>query len=329
MPTLEEIEELTKGLSEDDKVKLLGLLQGAIPKTGGASGGAGSPVVEQQQEAKPLSVKVPKLPKFSGTQQLKSEPSFRVWKFDVENLQGSYGENEVKRAIHESVIGTAAEVLTRLGNNATVAKILSKYENIFGTVVNEQELLADFYKAEQKQNENVAEWSCRLEEYLCHPKLNDLTSKDKMLKSRFFSGLSSEAIQNAIRHLVESKDFEQLVVSAREAEFEIQHKSTKAVSKPQVADPMLEQLKLIRESVQKLTTKSDEWERRLSCVEQQQSTRPKQQHNYRGSQFPSTLRVQQGQQKEVICFFCKSPGHVKRNCEKFLNLRQSAARGGK
>ena len=39
------------------------------------------------------------------------------------------------------------------------------------------------------------------------------------------------------------RDFEDLVVTAREAEFELQNKSTKAVSKPQVADPMLEQLK--------------------------------------------------------------------------------------
>lgn len=329
MSTPEEIKELVDKLQGEDKTKLLGLIQGVIPKNGGAggAGGDGQVPVENAQDRKPREGKTPKLPKFSGSQALKSEPSFRVWQFDVEDLKRNHGENEVRRAIHESVTGMAAEILTRLGQEATVNQILSKFQNIFGTVVSDQKLLADFYTAQQKSNESIAEWSCRLEEYLCHPNLNNLTSKNNMLKTRFFSGLFSDAIANSIRHLVESKTFEDLVVSAREAEADVENKSSKAVAKAQVVDPMLEQLKQIKASLDKLTTKSEEWERRLSTVEQQRATRPRQQSTQRS--YHSTNTEQQNQPREVTCFYCKTPGHVKRNCQKYLNSRQSAARGGK
>ena len=315
-----DLDELIKGLSEDDKGKLIGMLTGAKPKVPN-EGEQGASSANQHDVPK-----IPRLPKFSGDSRSKAEPSFRVWLFEIENLRTTYKEAEVRQAIHNSVTGFASEVLMRLGKHASLQEILTKFDNIFGTVVNKQKLLADFYTANQKPNESIAEWSCRLEDYLSHPKLSDMQNDSDMLKARFFNGLASESIQNAIRHRQSTSTFNQLVVLAREAEDEMASKP-KAVSKPQVADPTLKLLEEISRDVKDFKSKSEDWEKRLERVESQM----KSQRNFTKQ---STLHLQASNsndspqaKQQFTCFFCKSPGHVKRNCQKWLNTKGSTAKG--
>jgi hypothetical protein len=329
------LEEFIKDLSEDDKSKLLGLLAGAKPKVviNGEPDGSGEeanaaggrdPNVRRLDESK-----IPRLPKFSGVSASKSEPSYRVWKFEAENLLSTYNGTEVKRAIHNSVIGLAAETLMRLGQNASLQEILSKFDNIFGVVVNKEKLFADFYTANQNVNESVAEWSCRLEDILSHPKI-EVTDEQKseMLKSRFFYGLTSEPVRSAIRHCFTSSDYNQLVVLAREAEHEMSCKSNKVVSKPQVSDPMQKTLDEISKSLKDLKTNSDGWEKRLQAVEHQLGFRNASQNQSKQHQtFSSSGNTSQPQQ--MVCFYCKAPGHFKRNCPKRLNSKGSAVQGNK
>lgn len=329
------VEDYIKDLGEEDKEKLLGLLSGAkhkVYKDGERSElGQGASSASSQDSSRRLDEsKIPRLPKFSGVSTSKSEPSYRLWKFEIENLQSVYNGTEVKRAIHNSVTGLAAEVLMRLGQEATLQGILTKFDNIFGTIVNKEKLFADFYTANQKPNESVAEWSCRLEDIVSHPKLNTTSQqRSEMLKSRFFYGLTLDSIRNAIRHCFETSDYNNLVVLAREAEIEVTGKSDKAVSKAQITDPVQKALEEISKDLKELKIKSDGWEKRLQSVERQvgyqkkPNFQPKQSQNY--SKFTDSTLDQQ----QMVCFYCKEPGHLKRNCPKRLNLKGSAGQGNK
>lgn len=259
--------------------------------------------------------KVPRLPKFSGTS-IKGEPSFRVWKFEVENLISTCGEREILRAIHRSVTGIAADTLMRLGLEATVSQVLDKFEHIFGTVVSSEKLLADFYTAQQKSSESVAEWSCRLEEILSQPQLVlSVDQRRNMMKSRFFHGLSSEPVRNAIRHRFSDSTYEQLLVSAREAEEELKSRSSKPVSKTQVVDPVLQQLEQLQKQLSTLQQDIKQWGNRVEQLEQRKPP-----------STPSTpIAAGTQSNKTSICNYCKQKGHIKKNCHK-LNAKQSALR---
>jgi hypothetical protein len=316
--TVDQLADLFNKLSAVDKTNFLGRLQGAIPKKG--------PPAEQQplnavdnvvpgQRRSLDDSKLPKLPKFSGTPD-KKEPSFRLWRFAVDNLGESFGEREVKRAIHQSVTGIAAETLMRLGKNATLIQILEKFEHVFGTVTSVEKLLADFYTAQQKSSETIAEWACRLEDIVSHPKLNlQIGEKEQMLKSRFFYGLHSESIKNAIRHRFTEGRYEELLILAREAEDE--GKVGKAVAKPQtVVDTEQSKLDSILKQIKDLQSKMAEYDKRLGKF---QPSHPSSSKTY--SKEPS-----QSTEKKVTCFYCRKPGHVKKNCPKLLKGKSSAVR---
>ena len=155
--TLDTLSESALQLSAEDRQKLIVLLSGAKPKTlldnklgsrgQGELDASQFPRSHQERSGQDDS-KVPKLPKFSGSMS-KTEPSFRVWKFEVENIRRLYREPEVCRTIHRSVTGLAAEAAMRMCLDANSETILSKFENIFGTVSSSEKLLCDFYSTQQ------------------------------------------------------------------------------------------------------------------------------------------------------------------------------------
>ena len=314
-------------LSEDDKQKLMGMWSGARSKTsppeGGDSKGAAGGLINMDGErngvVNELNVK---LPRFSGVVS-KSETSYRLWKFEVENLERTYNPTVVKRAIHRSVTGMAAETLMRLGQDATVAEIKTKFDNIFGIVINKQKLLSEFYTAKQRSSESVADWVCRLEDILSHPELRNTPQRDDMLKTQFFHGLSSSIIQNNIRHQLDTSSFEELVIAARSEENLLSFKAEKAISKTQVSesnDPVLKKLEELMKCMNELKTKSEEWGKRIGKLEQSQPKQPYQPVN-------QTAPINAGSSKTVKCYYCKKEGHIKKDCKKLLNKQQSAVQG--
>ena len=253
--------------------------------------------------------KIPRLPKFTGVVS-KTDTSFRLWRFEVDNLLLTQREDSVKRAIQRSLSGGAADVRMRLGLNATVAQILSKFDKVFGIVTTQEQLLCDFYSSKQKSGESIAEWSCRLEDLLNHPLLSNIEQKQSMLKSKFFTGLYSVQIKNAIRHRFDDGTYDDLLVLARAAEEEF--KSEKAISKPQVVDSQPDKLDQVLKELNELKGKIADWESRFKS-ETTTSSKPATTKGYDLSQ--------------VICHYCKKKGHIKRNCPKLLNKKQSAAEG--
>jgi len=316
-------EALTK-LLPDDRTKLIGLLTGTKPKTesGGATGGLGAsnipPAGVQDQASRILDEsKIPKLPKFSGTG-AKSEPSYRVWRFELDNLKETYRDIDVKRAIQRSVTGSAAEVFMRLGQNASLDQVLDKFEHVYGTVSSTEKLLCDFYSTQQRASETVAEWSCRLEDILSHRQLQSMAQRETMLKSKFFSGLHSSQVKNAVRHKFEEKPYEEILVLAREAEEEF--KMEKAVAKPQVVEPSKDKLEQVMKELKEIRDKLAKWD--------EQTGRKNQPNQDKTLSKPSSNQeVGKSSTSEVTCYYCKKKGHVKRNCPKLLNKKRSVVEG--
>jgi hypothetical protein len=168
-------------------------------------------------------VHTPRIACFSGDEE--KDSSFEAWKFEVMTLvkEGTYSDKVITSALMKSLRGDAAKVVRRLGLNASIEDILNKFEGIFGTVEDSENLLSNFYSAEQLPNEKVSTWGCRLEDLLDRALQGQpISSKsvDDMLKMKFWSGLRDH-IKEATRHLRNSvKDFDQLRVEARKVEHE-------------------------------------------------------------------------------------------------------------
>lgn len=320
--SVDQLAALVSKLSQTQLTQLLGKVQGAKPKTQSVPQVERKPPIDieptgnndgriatsgvTEHSSNISDHKLPKLPRFSGSSS-KNEPSYRVWRFEIDNLRETFSEREVSRIIHQSVSGNAAEVLMRLGKHVSVVTILNKFEHVFGSVVSEQKLLSDFYTAQQKPTESIADWSCRLEDILSQPSLEpQIVDRDNMLKSRFFYGLHNCNIKNAIRHRFTTVGYEDLLVSAREAEDE--GKPDKAISKPQVtSDPLASQLKEIQQQLKEISTKMVEYDRRLGSQK-----RPDRIKTFNADTTPTTNK------REVKCYYCRQPGHTKRECPKLL-----------
>ena len=345
------LSEYLQTLTEQQKLELLQLLQGAKPKTvkpevkvdvdgrdtrqrRGDANVLGNNNLVQNDDAvvdQPGVVleenKIPKLPFFSGDQ--KSPTIFRVWEFEVQNIRDSFSERIVKRAIHKSVSGTAAQVLMRLGKAATLQGILTKFDLVFGTVVTNEQILSEFYTAEQKSSETVAAWACRLEDLLCHPQLETTSpaQKNSMLKAKFFQGLVLDHVKNAIRHRVESGTYDEILVLARQAEEERGAKS-KVVSKPQTvdSDPVSKKLDEIQKDLKSLTTKVNDLEGKIDKRKDQTKIKSAPQTGTGNPPKQPSSESQTSPSGILRCNYCKKIGHLKRNCRKLLNASSSAAR---
>lgn len=158
---------------------------------------------------------------FSGTN-AKGEVSYAIWRSEVRGYvrENLIPQTQVLQAMRRSLRGAAADVLLTLGDEVTVEGALGKLDSIFGDVWPADVLLEQFYTARQAEAENVATWACRLEKIASQAR--KVTYLDiGMLRSKFWSGLRSVDLRNALRHKYDSGvAFEDLVGCGRVAEIE-------------------------------------------------------------------------------------------------------------
>ena len=151
-------------------------------------------------------IQFPRISFFSGMEPLpKTEVSFDMWKFEVGCLlqEQIYAPSVLMYAVRKSLRGKAARICLYLGEAASVEEVVSKLEGRFGTVESGESLIQTFYNAQQNADESVAVWGCRLEELLqrakCKGSLGDRSFQD-MLRTKFWTGLHSDALKSATRH---------------------------------------------------------------------------------------------------------------------------------
>ena len=99
---------------------------------------------------------VPELPTFSDFEESqKGETTYEVWSLEVKCLQSSsvLPEPFLLQSIRNSLNGSARSILVPLGQNATVAAILAKYDGFYANVISSETLIQSFYSDYQKEAE--------------------------------------------------------------------------------------------------------------------------------------------------------------------------------
>ena len=203
----------------------------------------------------------PKLGFFSGEGH-KNEASYPQWKSEVESVlkTGIYSEAMVITNVRRSLRGRAADVVLAMGSDVTVRQILDKFDVRFGDIFPNDVTLEQFFTARQLPSESMAAWGCRLEDLLSRVRdLSSASAARSMLRSRYWSGIYSDRVRNALRHhFDDGVDFESLLKHARIAEQEpssavVQQSVVDAQrNAPDKLDQILAQLRDLNARVQEL-----------------------------------------------------------------------------
>ena len=264
----------------------------------------------------------PKFSIFSGEGQ-KHESSYPQWRSEIHSVWRSdlYQEAMVLSNIRRSLRGRAADVLLAMGSDVSVEQVLAKFDVRFGDVRPCDRTLEQFFSARQLPTESVSVWGCRLEELLSQVRDPDgVAAAKSMLRSRYWSGLYSDQIKNALRHhFDEGADFEALLRQARIAEQEPCNSATHQSllgQKQDKFDIIMQQLIELNSKVQELEAKMFETQiplvnqnpESLVCAPASRTLSPvkPQSHDFettRPQQFPGR------------CFACGQTGHKRGSAE--------------
>ena len=249
--------------------------------------------------------------------------SFEQFRYDVQSLikQGC-SEALILTAIRRSIKDQAQEILLHMGEEATVADILARYEMMFGDVDPPHVLLAQFYAAEQNVNESMTAWYARLEDLASRIIRKDASiitpnNYDVIVNTQFWTKMSNEQMKNALRHKFDVMATQsQFVVEARKIESEFAARSAK------IQQATAEPVSWLKQSL-------DSIKDRLSALESKSSSQSTPSSETRNTPRPKNSRFRgnrQGKPSNIRCWGCNQIGHVKRDCP--LNSNQSEGRSG-
>ncbi|XP_033729253.1 zinc finger CCHC domain-containing protein 12-like [Pecten maximus] len=170
----------------------------------------------------------PKIPLFSGSDPTpKGEVNYQEWRYEIRCL---HGDDEITastlvQAIRRSLRGTARRMLISLGERPTIADILRKLDTLFGDISTHGMLMQEFFNSSQRQGESVTDFGCRLETLLQTAIDNgslQQSSKNDMLRDKFWTSLRSEKLKSQTRHKYDSlQDYDELLREIRVVEKEI------------------------------------------------------------------------------------------------------------
>lgn len=170
---------------------------------------------------------IPRISFFSGEPDAKSDTSFELWKYEVTCLMNdqTYSPDIVLHAVRKSLKGEAALIVMRLGVHARVSDIIDKLHGVFGNVEQSEDLLAKFYSSHQHHDEDIATWSCRLENLL-HKALGQCQINPKvvpeMLRKKFWNGLR-ESLKSRSGHKFDTiTDYDELRIHMRRIEYDLE-----------------------------------------------------------------------------------------------------------
>ena len=262
---------------------------------------------------------IPKLNAFDGEDD--GTYPYPNWRFDVLQLvRTGYSPTVVRMSIVRSCRGVPARVLHSLGQTFDVHDVIAAFDKRFASVATSEALMSQFYSATQKADESVNAWGCRLETILSQPQLSKTPRPQRltMLREKFWRGLRSETVRNALRHRFDGGlTYDELLVYAREVEKEVPMKSnaSKAATKTkmsalQTAEPSLSSqladiLKRLCSLEQQLPAKKE------SISRNQQGTGTQRKRNW-SRRKPQDKRYTSS--KKPGCFKCGKEDHFKKDC---------------
>lgn len=275
----------------------------------------------------------PKLPVFSGDK--KGDTSYDLWRYEVKCLmKDDVSAATILQSIRRSLRSGASRVLMRLGTDASIEEILHKFDSVYGIVDDNENLLSQFYSASQKENEDVSEWSCRLEDLLDKViQRGEITptNTDQMLRNMFWNGLS-EKLKDITGHIFkECGDFDQLRLAIRKVEQDkLRKKGIVKKATINQAMPSNTQIDELKAMIQSMSTKMNEMREEINEVRTRYQG---ERHNSDQGNYSRGKDKQQG--KDITCFKCGQKGHVAVGCrvrldhKKDLNSKGPTSRRGR
>ncbi|KAH3864222.1 hypothetical protein DPMN_027238 [Dreissena polymorpha] len=157
-----------------------------------------------------------------------SEESFEELVIEVMMASRLYCPDALLHAVRNSISNSSSNmrrVLPIVRTKASTKEILEKLENIYGDRRPGESHLAEFYRAKQGPDENVADWRVRIENIIqmaVKKGQKDAHQTDAMLCKRFWKYLYNEKLKLSTRLFYEScKSFEELRKHVRIEESEM------------------------------------------------------------------------------------------------------------
>ena len=114
-----------------------------------------------------LRTNIPKLSIFSG-ERVKGEASFEQWSYELQSLRKTYSRSALREGIQRSLSGAAVDTVCNMGPEATLDSIIKKFSIIYGNVKCYDILMADFYCANQGEEETVTSFATCIEGLLSY-----------------------------------------------------------------------------------------------------------------------------------------------------------------
>ena len=172
-----------------------------------------------------VTTRIPSISSFSGNSSIKNE-NFDNWKYEVQCLLigNQYNPEAIAEAVRRSLKGEASRVVQRLGVRTSVPSMLTKLDGVFGNVHLAEDILAKFYNAQQLPDEDVALWSCRIEDLLEQASAQKsvcIPDKHERLRNKLYSGLK-DSLKSRTHHLfVSISDYDELRIQLRRVEYDM------------------------------------------------------------------------------------------------------------
>ena len=269
------------------------------------------------------SYKLPPLPKFSGALPV----PFEQFMFQIRGFKGSYMEEAMKNRIVGAVTDGARDYLDFIGFENDLTTIIDALDMRYGKGQSTDQIQQEFYQLSQERGETIQQFAGRME--LKYKKLVELYpgryTKD-ILKERLFYGMTQH-LRNSMRYLYKKPGttYEELMMSAKEAEAEWIDNKARVKSAIIHEDPGKKEREELKQRIEKLTesVKTANLQTKPASPRHKKSPRSprvgRQNVNERGPE-PTAAGPFHGNRRPLQCYKCGGWGHVARECPTAENL---------
>ncbi|PIK41665.1 hypothetical protein BSL78_21470 [Apostichopus japonicus] len=249
------------------------------------------------------------------------EVSFETWKYEVLGVskEGLYSPSLITPIVRRSR-GQPGEVVRFLGPDSTIAEIISKLEQLYGTVESGAVLLQQVYLSRQESNESASDFGRRLQLLIlraCDRGGITKEAQDSTLRITYWQGLNDEHLKNVTRHKVEqAQDFGEVMCIIRGAEQEIMESKKFHESRFKQA-PKRIQSQSVQENTEKQPKCSEPNDssnvmnrlmKRLDKLEQREQGNPAKINPVR------QMGGQANPRGQFVCYRCGQEGHIVKGC---------------